>query len=527
MQAPGQTRAAKAAIRPFVSVIIPLLDDRGNGVKAVGDWTSNQTYPRESFEVILASNGRRTETETCCQQLLGATDRLLIHDTNNELELLNVAASRARGAILVFTESHCFPRADLLEKVVHSLATTDHVGACTPIRRVLTNYVAQAEDGIFQRYTSNLTDSTNWRKAQYWCFAIRRQAYFDLGGYRPEFDLFAPMAFAALAREKGYPLGCATETEILHVNNTTLRETVRAIVDFIEGESLCRDCYPADFCGKHFGPPPAEWALRSRLRSPVSKQLCRNLVVSALKPGRDVLGTWASCLCGLARYLPAALFGCRPQLALSAVALRLGMLNCQLWRGNSKRLQRAYWTMYAQAVRQTRLRFISAHPLHASKQIEDAGTYDITDLPEASLVDFHSREDWESRPFRWSSSMAAILLAIPPGSYSIRIETGGLRTDLRGHPPRFFFDGNRLPASAVRFDREQVALDISESCFVAGRAEQSLFWTCAALKPWRHGVDDRRELGLPIFQLAIEPRPRPNRRLRQKDRALERNLVQA
>jgi predicted dehydrogenase len=85
------------------SVILPLPDHRGYATKAVSSWTEGQTFDRDRFEVIVASDGAEPGLEESVEPLLGPRDRLIRAAGVEEVELYDSAARVARGRIVIFT----------------------------------------------------------------------------------------------------------------------------------------------------------------------------------------------------------------------------------------------------------------------------------------------------------------------------------------------------------------------------------------------------------------------------------------
>lgn len=97
-----------------------------------------------------------------------------------------------------------------------------------------------------------------------------------------------------------------------------------------------------------------------------------------------------------------------------------------------------------------------------------------------------------------------VRLFLPVGSYDVRIETRALRTARVRLCLGFFFNRHRVPPAALHFDHGRLAFRMHPSMFDRD-SEQRLILTCNPLRPWKAGVPDRRELGLPIFSIRFTP----------------------
>ena len=97
------------------SVIIPLEFHRGQAVRCVRGWAEGQLFPREQFEILIASPaGHPTAELDEVRGLLGPQDRVLEFDRHHDMDLCAKAAESASGEVLFFTESHCLPEPETL-----------------------------------------------------------------------------------------------------------------------------------------------------------------------------------------------------------------------------------------------------------------------------------------------------------------------------------------------------------------------------------------------------------------------------
>jgi len=115
------------------------------------------------------------------------------------------------------------------------------------------------------------------------------------------------------------------------------------------------------------------------------------------------------------------------------------------------------------------------------------------------LAGFHARETFDGQPFRWSSPLALISVAVPPGDYEVRLDTKGIR-DCRLVLVELYLDGRRMrPAGAWTAD--QITFRADPTMFRIG-ASQSLVLVSGRL---RTGPAERRPLGLPVFAITFVP----------------------
>ncbi|MGB9627197.1 MAG: glycosyltransferase [Thermodesulfobacteriota bacterium] len=110
---------------PFVSVIIPVLNDR-EGLKKCLSSLENQTYPKDQYEVIVVDNGSKESIEDIVHCFPHAT-------SIKELRPGSYAARNkgilfAKGSILAFIDSDCVASPDWIEKGVVMLTRNSEPG---------------------------------------------------------------------------------------------------------------------------------------------------------------------------------------------------------------------------------------------------------------------------------------------------------------------------------------------------------------------------------------------------------------
>ena len=165
------------------SVIIPLEFHRGQAVRCVRGWAEGQLFPREQFEIVIASPADHPTAELdAIRGLLGPQDRLLEFDRHHDMDLCAKAAESASGEMLFFTESHCLPEPG-------TLASADAVtrekpewagfsGRSIPITGNLLSEIEAEWYGPEIEFGMN---EHPWLKVLDQCFVVRRSAYFQAG----------------------------------------------------------------------------------------------------------------------------------------------------------------------------------------------------------------------------------------------------------------------------------------------------------------------------------------------------------
>jgi hypothetical protein len=115
--------------------------------------------------------------------------------------------------------------------------------------------------------------------------------------------------------------------------------------------------------------------------------------------------------------------------------------------------------------------------------------------PRQEWGNFHSRETWQGRTFRWSEPLAGWLLHLEAGPWKLRIDTGGLATAERLGEALFTWNGNKTCPKLSGDGKLEFTL------LQTGR-RAGVF--CLAVLPLDLAhTGETRELGLPVFSLSL------------------------
>jgi len=113
-------RVHKADIEPTVSILIAAYNEGG----CIRDTLLNKLqleYPKDKLEIIVVSDASDDGTDRMVQQFAGCNVRLLRQETRQgKTAALNIAVSRAKGDILVFSDANSIYRRDALRKLMRN-----------------------------------------------------------------------------------------------------------------------------------------------------------------------------------------------------------------------------------------------------------------------------------------------------------------------------------------------------------------------------------------------------------------------
>jgi hypothetical protein len=510
-------RDAPIPVPPRFSVIIPLEAHRGHAVRCVRGWAEEQVFPRERFEIIIASPPGHPPAELDeIRRLLGPQDRLLEFDHHHDMGLCVMAAETARGEVLFFTESHCLPEPETLARADAAASLNpEWAGFSCRSVPITHNLLSKLEAELYGRDIEFGMTEHPWRKVLDQCFVVRRSAYFQAGGFDPAFGHFAEWLIAARFHALGLKIGYTPDVRIHHVYIGQFGEWRRFTADFVEGQMKYLALEPGDPLRAMFDEVP-EWSGRHKLQRDVARRVCRMLLLDLRRSivhedvggrGRRLspLRHWHWSL--LSSWLVRAVGGHSVVLAHAQVrrlSARLA-LQVDLLRRNTSGAEEHLARCCAAIATVERTRFMRRwfreleHTTTKRPPLGDtpgsrAGLWKPGQLDEDHGVGFHAASGTGTEAVRWSEPAAYVELPLAAGGYTIRLDWL-FRPPVRGASQlRFFLNERPLPSENVctRQDHVELHVEVPEAS-VAAR----LGWVCTA----HRAEGDDRALGLPVTSI--------------------------
>ena len=207
-----------------ITVVYPITELRAEAADCLRTWTHGQTLARERYRVVAAFDGTDASQHPELLSLLGPGDELLPVPGANTSAILNAAAARAGTPWLLFTEGHCMGDPGCLAAVARWIA--DHPGA------VVGNVdLRHRDDTLLARISARWYDTIEkrWRAPDDWPrvivggFAIRADVFSAVGGFEPEYRLFAPPLMSARLHARGMRIEVIPGASVLHVDVEDMR----------------------------------------------------------------------------------------------------------------------------------------------------------------------------------------------------------------------------------------------------------------------------------------------------------------
>ncbi|HXH23049.1 MAG TPA: glycosyltransferase [Dehalococcoidia bacterium] len=244
---------------PFVSVIIPVLDDP-EGLRACLTALAAQTYPAGRFEVVIVDNGSGSPPS----DVVAAHDfaRLEIEPAPGSYAARNRGIEVARGEVLAFTDADCLPAPDWLERGIAALvagapgivagrieAFPKTPGKPTPVELYDILY------GYRQRFAVENNHS---------CFTANvlcpRSLIEDVGPFDATLLSGGDMEWSRRAHWRGYPVRYADDTLVRTPARGSLRALIRRTRRFAGGSRGLRRLREAGT--PWLARPPSRWPVR-------------------------------------------------------------------------------------------------------------------------------------------------------------------------------------------------------------------------------------------------------------------------
>ena len=503
VQGPEGVRPDAGASReaPDITLIVTLHDQRVDAAECVGSWTRRQNLDRAQYEVIVMSDGASLENERAARTVLGPQDRLVRIAGATMMGLYHAAAGLARARWLLFTEFHCVANHDCLQQALAYLDSHPELsGACLHSVGDDTNVFSRVERRLFEEQFAQWCTPDDWRKVMVRGVVIDREAYFDAGGFDARFTYFSDWILAAELHARGYRLGFAEKSSVLHYYNTRYDQFVPSVRARAREESAVRLERTAAFCDRYFD-APREWQERRFSSASFGRFACGLIARAWWNPTR--LGAGVASKVRLAvslfRWTPTALWGRYGRLMRARMGTLVARARCERVRSDEEALAREYLRAHRAIDRHTRLGFLHSMADDGAVVRPPERVFVMSHAPEERLLGLYAPEEHGGRVFRWSTDVAAIETGLPAGSYSFEIQLLSAAGRPADRLDRIEIDGTS--ATEVAYD--------ANSARVSGRIAIAdgpgrFAWVMGVMRP-TGSRRDPRTLGLPIERISFQP----------------------
>ena len=481
-----------------LTVILPLVDDRGFGEAALASWIGQPDA--DSFEIVAVGNDASSPLVRRARRLVRPEDRVLVLPGRDEIELYRAGGEAAATDLLLFTESHCIAEPGAARALVDLLSRTDAAAAMVSGRPMTSNAFADFETRLFEEGLRQ-HPGDDWRWVGLRGLAIRRDVWERAGKFETSCGRLAESILAVRVERLGGRIAPCPDAHIRHGNCSRVRDLFAALYPSGRGQAEWRRRCEAGL-EEEFLPPLAEWSERARWNRRIAASSAGLRL--RIAGGEARRGEWrraASRVRGLIGSASRAVVGSRA--VRFAAAARAGwFLAGSIVRPSEEGRYRAYSRASSELLRWGVLDRVdgSLPPATATPILRPA------ELPDGVFAGFHAAERFsadEPRPScRWTRPFALMRLGHPPGDYRLSL-------DVRSPVPperlalRLFWNGRRLEGSC------EGGFAVPREAF--RRGEQLLAFDCRPFYPQRAGLPDTRQLGVAVFSLTLEPTAGPER----------------
>ena len=499
-------------IKPEISIIIPLFDARIGEEDCVGSWVDQPDFAAEKYEILVISDGASEQLEERIRAVLRPGDRIERHPPQKVLGLYHVGAQTAGADLLLFTELHCVAKPGCLKAIAAYFATHEVDGACLRSEPGCLTPFAQAESIKFEQYFEEWSQPGDWRKVLVRGFAVKKSAYFKVGGFEPNTSYFGDFALSAALHANGLRLGYVPDAVVLHYYSNGFADFAPPVEARTKEECEFRLSHDPEYCHKYFD-TPLDWLWRETTRPQTARRLFWPLARSAMRKLVH-LRQWRNVgplVVAAARWAPTAACGLKGRILALRLAIFWMRFEAWAWRNNVRALLQIYPKTYSTLETFHRLQFISDQ-IHAGNRRHsgDAPEQSMNTIGAATLFGFYQREGYGERIFRWSAAAGMIGFDLPTGSYVFEVEIG----DIRGHPVSFladvYFNGHRLKTNSLCLSEDRIC-GLIEPRHFRPEGLQYLALVCIPIRRSDMHVPDPRELGFPLFSFRVEQQRRTGR----------------
>ncbi|MEW5871682.1 MAG: glycosyltransferase [Chloroflexota bacterium] len=211
-------------MKPFLSVIVPTYN-RPQCLAVCLQALAGQSYPRDSFEVLVADDGSPIPPQAVVDSFSEQLDaRLLALPHTGPAMARNAAARQARGAYLVFTDDDCAADPGWLPALARAFVESpDHLLGGRTLNALPDDPYASASQLLIE-YLYNYYNTDN--RAHFFTsnnMALPASTFHDLGGFDASFPLAAGEDRELCDRWQhyGYPMCYVPQALVFHAHGMT------------------------------------------------------------------------------------------------------------------------------------------------------------------------------------------------------------------------------------------------------------------------------------------------------------------
>jgi len=247
---------------PFVSVVIPMLDEVGFIGPCVEGFLA-QSYPSELIEVLVVDGGSIDGSRDIIEAISAAHPRVRVLDNPKRLAAAaaNVGIAEAKGDVLCFLSAHGVPDVEYVATSVRILGETDAVG-------VGGRYIHEGTDRSSRAIGLAMASPFGMASPHRWSDEVaevdtishptfRKQPMIDVGGYDESLLRNEDYEFNYRLRAAGGRLVFSPEISSVYRPRSSLRALSRQFYAYGRWKATIMRRHPRSIRARHLVPPIA------------------------------------------------------------------------------------------------------------------------------------------------------------------------------------------------------------------------------------------------------------------------------
>lgn len=481
---------------------MPLGFHRGLTFQCIEAWTRSQTYPRDRYQLVIAApHTTRSRYIAKIREYLHPLDKLQIFPWTHDIKLIAEGAKLADGELLLFTESHCIPEPQALFHLLEVLANhPEWVGFSSVATLITHNFLSRIEAKIYDTDIRQKLEHHPWLKVMDQCFIIQKSAYFNCGGFEPEYGHFAEWLLSASLYRTGYQLGFDLTPIIRHYYIGKLKDLKEFTLDFAYGQikfaAESQDDDPRSDC---FPSIPELEEFRRRKRGDFFE--IARLQVKALP---TFIKQRKEKPYPLRKIIMDQIIGWFKVIGLHDVPVLFKeffarqRLKNSIRRKQETEAQSDFIDWFCALVQQGYGRYIkdskNIRPVVRNSNFSRSSSWTVSHENGAELLGFYGQEEFAGKPFRWSRYAAGVYIPLCTGEYHLALEWEEIYTILLKDFLYIEFDGKPIAIEKLSIKANKLIIEVKSEL----QKWHKLLWVISPLtKP-----SDRRLLGLPLSKIS-------------------------
>jgi glycosyltransferase involved in cell wall biosynthesis len=222
--------------KPFVSVIIPVLNDTENLIKCAKALKC-QTYPYNCFEILIVDNGSDSPFYEITK--MSDTIRLLHEAKRGSYAARNWGIRHSLGTVLAFLDSDCLPYPNWIENGVKALSVDSKIGVVGG--RVELTYHHPKRLTLAETYEKYFAfDQKSYIQKLHFSITANlftyKEIFNNVGLFRDDIYSGGDLEWGKRVYEAGYKLLFAEDVVIRHPARRTIRQLICKHRRIIEGQ---------------------------------------------------------------------------------------------------------------------------------------------------------------------------------------------------------------------------------------------------------------------------------------------------